>query len=303
MTTIPRICVTTVVDSNFEGYIPLFLYCLFSAYPEYEARVFFTDPINPDIVRLLADVRVLGKFEVDRAECLGYPKEPRMAAGLRFLVFTPERIRRYFDNFNAVYVADADLLLVGEQPPLHEQHVAHCRTLGLPYSNMVRDHTVEMLTGLHFITRDGMLAVAEQTVRYDALVRAGGWACIEQQKCICDEQLLYQIVRDSGIGLPPKCQRNAENDVAQMLPGNSHLVWWRPWHGTNLGYAGVARDHPEAWAELADIDLIRDYVEALDSYSGFPLFRRCFEAMPLRGKQAYRRYLELFGRRFEGYGE
>ena len=85
---------------------------------------------------------------------------------------------------------------------------------------------------------------------YDAEFRVRGDNVLDTANGIPDERLLYQIIRDSGVGLPP--QHTLEDDPLQERlsdPANYHDQVFRPWHGLNIG-AGFAKAPKLLWLGL-----------------------------------------------------
>ena len=158
-----KVCVTTCVNEAYQHYIPLWTYCINQAYPDYTVKVFLTDPATVALREGVEGLNVdLVEGEFKAKHYAAHP--PRFAAWCRFLLFTRGRYH-HWEPFDWVYVTDADLMIVRQEPPLHEQHIEHMRVLGLPYSNMLRDplrFADKHLTGLHFCGHDFLLAVMDK---------------------------------------------------------------------------------------------------------------------------------------------
>jgi len=237
------VCITTVVDGGFQRYTPLFILSLLTAYPDYSVRVFVRDNIGAELatgVELLDSIEGLGDWQIITGELDGYPKCKRLGAYLRYLLFTRERATRYFSEFDYVYVTDGDMLITREDPPLHVQHIEHMKVIGLPYSDIIR-HDPQVVTGLLFASREFIERVADTVDWYDAEFRTRGADVLDAAQRFADERLLYQIIRDSGVGLPPRQARPDGPPTGRLSdPASYHNQVFRPWHGLNLG-AGLAK--------------------------------------------------------------
>ena len=284
------VCITTVVDGGFQRYTPLFILSALTAYPDYSVRVFVRDTIGPELaagMQLLDSIEGLGDWQIIPGELDGYPKCRRLGAFLRYLLFTRDLTARYFSEFDHAYVTDGDLLITRETPPLHIQHIEHMKVIGLPYSNIIRCGTPHALTGLLFVSQEFIQLVAPSVERYDAAFREKGDGVLTQSRRIPDEQLLYQIVRDSGIGLPP--QHMIEDDPLQERlsdPASYRDRVFRPWHGLNIG-AGFAK--PERNMIRLDLPYRLESSRQIATMIATPEGWACLELLNHRQRKAFSR--------------
>lgn len=219
--------VTTVADKGYCGIIPLYLHCLLTAYPRYHATVFTRD-LPGDIEDVLKKHPHRDRFKIVKHEFDDYPIGPKETASLRFLLFTPERVEQFFRDDDYVYITDVDMMFVRERPGILRQHIEHMKVLGLPYSNKLRACYPTTLTGAHFVSAEYIEDIQYMTGCYDDDFYEDGLDVLDTQDCIVDERLLYQIVRDSVIRLPPHPD--------EIRPRDAESVLFRPWHGINIGY-------------------------------------------------------------------
>ena len=77
----PKICVSVFAASWYRSYIPLFLFCLFKAYPDHEAVVFLRKPLGHIEKPGLKIVRDMGKVEFVYVD--GFPKLQNRAERVR----------------------------------------------------------------------------------------------------------------------------------------------------------------------------------------------------------------------------
>ena len=237
-----KLCVTTVVDGGFQRYTPLFILSLLTAYPDYSVRVFIVDKPGDALLTGMRLLDGLGDWAIITEELDGYPKCRRLGAYLRYLLFTRRRAERYFAGYDYVYITDGDMLITREDPPLHVQHLEHMQEIGLPYSDILRHNERQVATGLLFASQEFIERVGATVDWYDAEFRVRAEGVIDTpKKSIPDERLLYQIIRDSGVGEPPQHMLAADPLQERLSdPASCYDRVFRPWHGMNVG-AGFAR--------------------------------------------------------------
>lgn len=180
-----KLCVTTVVDKKYVHYIPLFIYCLRYAYPEYKIKIFtLCDYPSHKFAEIVPNY-----FEGHRP---GFN-----TIALRFLVPKKE-----FKNFDYVYITDIDMLIMREGRPLHTFHLQEMASTGLCYSNSTRNSKhwkgEESLSGLHFCAYEWFEKVEKEADRYrDYLLNT-------PERREFDGHMLYNMCRNSGLGIPGK---------------------------------------------------------------------------------------------------
>ena len=283
-----KLCVTTVVDGGFQRYTPLFILSLLTAYPDYSVRVFVRDDIGPELAAGIELLGGIGDWQIIAGALDGYPKCKRLGAWLRYLLFTRERVARHFSGFDYVYITDGDMLITRETPALHVQHIEHMKAIGLPYSDILRHDDRRVATGLLFASQAFIERVGDTVGWYDAEFRVRGEDMIDtQRKSIPDERLLYQIIRDSGVGVPP--QHMLEDDPLQERlsdPANCHEQVFRPWHGMNLG-AGFAK--PELNMIRLDLPYRAESARQIATLIATPIGKACTELLGGRQRKALAR--------------
>lgn len=297
-----RLCVTTCVDGRFQGYVPLWVYCLRRSYPEYDAKVFIADELRPEIREALAPFAGDRQVAVVEGEFAGYPTPHRAAAYYRFLLFTKDRAKRFWHGYNAVYVTDGDLMIVREDPPLYEQHLRHMAAAKLAYSNMLRPWgklRTDHMTGLHFATADHIRDIGSMSTAYDRRFREQGLGCLHGGWKIGDERLLYQIVKDALQNMPPYLPRDAEGDRAAHNAANCDQPAFRPEHGVNAGQAVAGSDF-NADAVVYTWPEHRALVQGLVAMGDDPLFWQCWQALSDEGRRALGRIVQACGFDWEG---
>lgn len=257
----PKICISTFAADWYRSYVPLFLFCLFKAYPDYEAVVFLRKPLGRVEKPGLKIVRDMGKVEfiyIDGFQKLANRAERvKLFQTARFLVLTPEVVR-LLDGYDYIYLTDADILFMPEKLPLHEQHIKHMEVLELPYSNFVRNTDPPRLTGLHFGSLDFYRRVSPIVELYADMVKAIG---IPDGYGPCpDEALWYRIVQESGIGLPPKCNLFEQKTWEIVFDPNGYKnVWFGPHHGVHVGFGRAMK----RFRPIFDLPFYKRYMHSL----------------------------------------
>lgn len=285
------ICVVTCVSENYQHYIPLWAYCLERAYPDYQAMVFLTDPITDKLAWGMQGRRNLRVVKGEFGRRYEH-HPPRFAAWCRYLLFTKRRYH-YWEPFDWVYITDADMMIVRQEPPLHEQHIKHMCVLGLSYSNMLRDggrFADKHLTGLHFCGHDFIQSVMDKCTEYDGLFRVNGGGVLDGKPVIYDERLLYQIVRDSGLDFPPHLE---DDDLEAENPANYNRASFRPWHGINIG-----RALNPGWRKnfaRAGLPWFREVVASFVALSDDPEFWDCYRMLAPNARQALQGIVQATG--------
>lgn len=286
------VAVTTCVSEDYQHFVPLWAWCLNRAYPEYAVKVFLTEPALPflRVASRRLDVQLIeGEFGPKR-----YERRPRrFAAWCRYLLFTEAR-RHHWRDHDWVYITDGDLMVVREEPPLHVQHLEHMKVTGLCYSNLLRDplrFDSEHMTGLHFCGREFIEAVTGKCTEYDGLFRVVGGGVLDGKPVIHDERLLYQIVRDSGLPMPPLL---LDGDVDVDSPARHKQAHFRCWHGLNVGRAMV-KGFPDKGYIRAGLPWWKDTVRRFAALAEEPGFWQHYAYLTPSAKRALGAMCRLSG--------
>lgn len=186
------LCITTVVDKNYMAYLPLFVYCVNKAYPEYHVKLFLRDKCDYNLNKWRLNCELVPLFE-------DYPRYEYMSIALRFAVD-----REHYKDFNSVYITDIDMMIMRESKTIEYFHeMERCKTQ-LCYSNSLRNamHYAgsESLTGLHYATTEWFERTNDITAFYRDLLYDGILGTYREY----DGVMLYRIADKSGCGLPGK---------------------------------------------------------------------------------------------------
>ncbi|MDG0811840.1 hypothetical protein [Cohnella rhizosphaerae] len=170
-------------------------------------------------------------------------------------------------SFEYVYIGDIDVFICKEENDLCEMHAIHCCSLGLAYSNCVRggsafikkplkqlvknflqygfretsrmimDRGVEIdkLSGLHFVkTKEYFNKVIPLQNKYiEEFNHLANKKSKRWNLCYFnDEAVLYELVNEAKLGLPPKPITTSNEMILNQDPKK---VEFRPHHGLHLG--------------------------------------------------------------------
>lgn len=187
-----KLCVSTVVDSNYMAYLPLFVYCMNRTYPQYHVKLFLRDPCPYDLRAWKLNCEMVHMFE-------DFPRHKYLSIALRFAI-----PKEYFKDFDNVYITDIDMMILQENRDIEYFHCMEMNETGLCYSNSTRNINhyagAKSLTGLHFASKKWFEKTEEATAKYRELMRGGLIGLYRE----FDGVMLYRIAVESGCGLPGK---------------------------------------------------------------------------------------------------
>jgi len=192
-----KLLITTVVDQNYQSYIPLFIYTLKTSYPDYHVKIFTHGQFNQQVKSALE----LVKFDYELVPGLfdKYVKYKYSPISWRFVV-PPEHYKEY----DYVYITDIDMMILPEKIPLLNFHLNEMGETGLCYSNSKRiakhweGH--RSLTGLHFASQEWFTRTEKARKKYDELLKTGSVG----EKREFDGHMLYLMAKESGLKTPEK---------------------------------------------------------------------------------------------------
>ncbi len=257
--------VVYIYGRDYQGFIPIYLLSLFNTYPEYSARVYLDGSLDEE-VKKCTDLLKDYDFEIveNFTDKLGFTKKAlsidQIQRSIRWFFHDPA-----FDDFEAIYVSDIDIIICPEKEPIFDRHMIHCNTIGMPYSNISRKKSylnkklkpklvarnlirfgvvqslkyyfgklkyINKLTGLHFYKtkdyKEKAVPVMQEYVKELNLLAEGK----SKKYNLCafnDEAVLYDMMNDCGFGTPPVAENmyNISEDPTE--------IGYRPHHGIHLG--------------------------------------------------------------------
>jgi hypothetical protein len=259
-----KVCVTTYVyGEKYQDYIPLLIYSIHKAYPDYYIVLFLHGKLRKEIDTQLRTCDLYDNLEIKENVFADCPKmSPLKAASFRWVLWDD-----VFLNFDFLYIVDIDMFYIREPQELHIQHISHMKTTGLPFDNMRRkkinpqklklfiisfmirirhagmkkimDYILSYnkieycLSGLHFVDIKQYYSffTAEKRNFYKELIYSGNY--LEYIMNPNDELLLYRINSDLGFDLDKISVQTDE--TASLDFNNPERMEFRPHHGIHLG--------------------------------------------------------------------
>ncbi len=261
-----KMCVVTYVfGKKYQSFIPLYIYSVLRAYPEYDVFIYTDSKLDEICKKQLKTIKHMGRFyirDIDNLNCKITNKALKnlnISKAMRWFLWEEE-----FFSYEAIYCGDIDIFVCKEEAGIFEQHMKHCDSLGLPYSNYVRtlqekrnlvstllnvknngilgtlrcykepERAYNRLSGLHFVKSKeyyefikdaipGIISDLNDVVEF----KSKRWNTCN----INDESVLYELVKDSGLGLPAYHKVTGKELVEIDNPEN---VVYRPHHGLHL---------------------------------------------------------------------
>lgn len=292
-----RVCLATYIyGDSYQDYIPFLVYSCNAANPEYDLLLFLHGKLREDI---RAQIERIGKKNLYFKEN-AYDDCPRMnsikARCLRWTLYD----ERFLD-YDYLYVVDIDMIYMKEPLPLHEQHLIHMKTTGLPYDNIVRHFERKpwrlrslvrrikyaglvsfgryllgsrkdyRVTGLHFIAVRDYFAILNAQVceKYRQMIYNGRFASISLSTD--DESFLYQILLREGLRPDDLA---VQTEPYKMLDfNNPEREEFRPHHGIHLGIFRQDLPLEGKRKKMLDSEVYTYYAkEFKDKYAKDPMF-------------------------------
>lgn len=251
-----KLCITTYVSGDqYQEFIPVFVYSIVKSYPDYDVIIFCGEEIRKNVKESLSFINDKSRFKIIE-NYLSFKVDSltsRVSSmSKRWLLYSEE-----FENYDYIYIGDIDIFINYENPSLLDQHLIHCETIGLDYSNVVRRSHYNRVSGLHFVKREPyffkMLPVIQ---KYTKLM--------ENNELMYDyscEYMLYDMLAEAGLGI---CPRATGKDFAD--PGQASF---RPDHGVHLA---IFRDFYVKKRRIVSAE-IKSQMKVLKETIDDPVFR------------------------------
>ncbi|MBQ3053275.1 MAG: hypothetical protein IJC89_00025 [Clostridia bacterium] len=298
-----KICLVLYVFGNtYQEYIPLYLLSLFKIYPDYGVRIYLDRKISDNIKLQL---KPFEKFDVtyieDFTDNLGMSEKAKKINQIqkcqRWLFFDSKLL-----EYESVYIGDVDIFFCPERTPMFEEHLRHCDTIGMPYSNIARTSKlnrklfskdfarniikfgikesisfyfsgvkcINKLSGLHFFkTKEYFEKVKPYLQKYvDELNLLAEGKSKKYNLCsFNNETMLFDLMKDCGFGTPSFSGKSSEYNTCD----DGSKIWYRPHHGLHLG---TFRNSFTTNNELAVVtsDLYKSYFEYYKDFKTSPAF-------------------------------
>jgi len=267
-----KLCVIVNVFGLYQVYIPLFVLSWLRAYPYVDIRIYLNDKIAPTVQRQLDLFNCTDRVFITENVLNLVGLSDKAAANIdiskciRWLVY-----ESVFEEYDALYIGDIDIIIAKESEDIFDQHMRHCRALSLPYSNIVRTkhfpspykpHSIVRnimrygarnmfrslgrgryvpfrLSGLHFInTTQYLSAIKPQlpifTQHLNNMAEGRGTYNVV---FFNNEALLYDMIHASGMGVP-----RYTSDNGYIYEQDPESEFFRPHHGIHVGIFRNAKD-------------------------------------------------------------
>jgi hypothetical protein len=255
-----KVCLSTYIyGDKYQDYIPLLVYSIHKAYPDYYVILFLHGKLREDIDRQLSDCDLYGNLEIKENVFTDCPKmSPLKSKMLRWILWD-----NVFLQFDYLYIVDIDMLYIGEPIPLHIQHLQHIETTELPFDNMRRiykkpsfafsvmrrlkyaglkgfvrflvnyRHPEYRLSGLHFIDVKKYYSVYTEQKRMYWQQQIYSDNYLKHINSPKDEILSYKINKRLGFDVDKLAIQS--NETASLDFNNTQRAEFRPHHGIHLG--------------------------------------------------------------------
>jgi hypothetical protein len=326
-----KLCVMTYVfGENYQTFIPLYVYSVWKAYPEYDTVIYTKGKLPPKVDEQLALLRgnCCTNFTILQAPDIGglshkAKKSDVVDMAMRWLIL-PDFLKKY----KAAYIGDIDLFICGEEPSLFDQHEAHCRYMGMPYSNYARffypqnsmrllvkrtrDYglksalhrlknlpaTIPRLSGLHYFQVKGCYdrvksAIPDMVIEINDIF--DGKHDRLNLACLDNEWVLYRLYERAGL---PRIEPKKLAAMELMSRRNPESEIFRPHHGLHIGIWRNYSDGKFAKQEnqyLAQSSAYIEYYKYVKQIlEGDFLFQKLLDDKDLFAVQIFNRMLDFY---------
>lgn len=262
---VKKLCfVAFVIGEKYQAFIPLYIYSILKSYPNYSVAVFCDLVVKKEIKESLKIMSDMGDYQVIEEYSFGLTHEQKLnntdgaIRSIRWLFYDP-----MFDEYEYLYMGDIDIFICKEREDLLIQHIKHSKVLGLPYSNYLRinyyidnpsvhliyryilekkpnliletiikkikkeEYVRKRLSGLHFVKIDDYYQYVRPLFEKYINDITDPQSKLKYRN---NESLLYDMIEETSMGLPPISPNSPELDS-----NHCYSVAYRPHHGIHLG--------------------------------------------------------------------
>lgn len=271
-----KTCISVIVNDIYQKYIPIFSYFISKSYPDYGIKIFLTNRLNKDYKGIINKIQSNSNLLINENVFNGkYNNTGQCLKSLRWFLTDG-----CFDGFDNIYIGDVDLLICREQFSLESQHLKHCIDNNLPYSNCLRPGQ-KRFSGLHFIKKKEYFNIMNSIIlKYAKSLKLGK---IKFSKDFRNEHLLYNMIYESGFGLPEEKNR--------IDPDGSG-----PHHGLHIGIWRAGNNLSKGVVNHLRIDNYLNHYIFFKKEEFDPLFKEIMDLIPIKEIIVMKKYLEnIFG--------
>lgn len=189
-----RMCFVAAVNRAYAEYIPWFIYYNSLAYPDSMTYIMLDHRLDKDILDICPKE---GEWFI-QDEAFGSEFVDVDALTIKYLrwLIAPQLFR----NYDCISIGDVDMAYCPETPSYAEQHLAHCKLIGLPYSNFRRPGR-DVLGGIHVIEPGEWYEEMQPIMDKYLNLLKGGRLYFEPPSQ--NEKLLFHMIAESKFGPPP----------------------------------------------------------------------------------------------------
>ncbi|MBW3466405.1 hypothetical protein [Arthrospiribacter ruber] len=297
-----KVCVTTFVfGDKYKSYIPLLLYSLKKAYPDYVPIIFIHGELSNKVQSLLKIIKDLGEFKLVENYFSEFDNlERKQGSALRWVIYED-----YFLDFDFLYYVDIDIFYLREPIPLHSQHKNHIEKFELPFSNVKREKITDnrelktikkrfdsfglintlrqyfngrvvenRFTGLHFVVpNEYFLRVKKAQDLLKEMLLDNSY--LNEFQGFSDEPMLYWIIKESGYNVDLFGQYSEPNSLDFE---NYKSLDFRPHHGIHLAIFRENNFNKEKFSVILNSPAYQFYFEAFNyQIKSDPIFNLVLE--------------------------
>ncbi len=300
-------CITTFVfGEKYQDYIPLFIYSIKMAYPDYNVTVFVHKKLKKNIQEQIDSLRCLGDFKIidNYYSEIDFEAHPQHGKALRWILWDDS-----FNNYDAIYIGDIDIFYCKEKTSILEQHLIHCQTIQKPFSNVKRksvnrkwynvrnllitlkntsvpftikkllfgNYVSERLSGLHFfLTKEYFNMVKPNFTKYEDTICTFSYI-LHHLNGFQNESFLYDMMVEAGW----------DNSIPEMTSDKELLMnspdqpVFRPHHGIHLGIFRDT-DYSDSQIEILNTPVYKEYYKqfcSLEDENNFKQISSFFTAV------------------------
>ncbi len=185
--------ISTIVNKDYQRYVPWFVLFATESYPEYGVKIYLTEKIDHIEAFKLVETPNVVYMENSFKQ---YPKSNQELKTLLFLSA---------ENENTYQAGDVDVLICRERPTLEQYHLDLCRVNKLPYNSYYRLGTKRMITGAHFVTTEYFDIMKPVIMRYRKLHKSRNLNLGKRRDGrLGNEDILYKMLREAGLEVLPQ---------------------------------------------------------------------------------------------------
>jgi len=239
---------TVIGGEHYLNYAPIYLYSLKKYYPDVDVKIYSWDAIPANVAEALEFIECEDCVEVK--DYSDYPDTPNHIAASRWILGRDE-----FAGYRYGYIGDVDMIFMPPPPEILKYNQVHIDQIRACYSNKKRCHAIaDRLTGLHFFEVVKYFdAVEDKVEEYLEKIKDAeyNWSnATPQTDPPCDEELLYRIVKESGLAILDNCD-----------------PWFRRCFGLHLEIARIENPREKRKALLANEETLNAVIAFNELYS------------------------------------